>query len=121
MRDWAWLIAVLICHTVLLPAQDIDSNPLIQKKSVSSIADQIANTSERAAFLELFSLAPPEKMLARAQTFLDQFPQSAFLAQAYEVAARASFDLHQYGPGLEYARHSLKLLPENPLLLVPVA
>ena len=60
-------------------------------------------------------------MLTSAQTFLVQFPQSAFLAQAYEIAARASFDLRQYGPGLDYARHSLALLPENPLLLVPVA
>jgi predicted CXXCH cytochrome family protein len=121
MREWSWLIAVLICHTVLLTAQDIDSNPLVQKRSVSSIADQIADSSERTAFLQLFPQAPPEKMLVRAQTFLDQFPQSAFLAQAYEVAARASFDLRQYGPGLEYAHHSLALLPENPLLLVPVA
>jgi len=121
MREWAWLIVVLICHTVPFAAQDIDSNPLIQKRSVSSIADQIADSSERSGFLQLFPQSPPEKMLARAQTFLDQFPQSAFLAQAYEVAARASFDLHQYGSGLEYARHSLALLPENPLLLVPVA
>jgi predicted CXXCH cytochrome family protein len=60
-------------------------------------------------------------MLARAEGFLTRFPQSAFLAQAYEVAARASFDLQKYEAGLAYARQSLTLLPENPLLLVPVA
>jgi hypothetical protein len=52
MREWAWLIVVLICHTVPFAAQDIDSNPLIQKRSVSSIADQIADSSERSAFLQ---------------------------------------------------------------------
>ncbi len=57
-------------------------------------------------------------MLARAETFLSRFPQSSFLAQAYEVAARASFDLQKYESGLDYARQSLALLPENPLLLV---
>jgi predicted CXXCH cytochrome family protein len=60
-------------------------------------------------------------MRARAQAFLARFPQSAFLAQAYEVAARASFDLENYQPGLTYAENSLALLPENPLLLVAVA
>ena len=60
-------------------------------------------------------------MRARAEAFLARFPQSAFLAQAYEVAARASFDLQSYQPGLNYAEKSLALLPENPLLLVAVA
>jgi predicted CXXCH cytochrome family protein len=104
-----------------LTAQDIDSNPLVQKRNVSSIADQITDPSERAAFLQLFRQAPPEQMLGRAEAFLSRFPQSSFLAQAYEVAARASFDLRKYEPGLDYARRSLSLLPENPLLLVPVA
>ena len=121
MRHWAWLVILLICPTIPFVAQDIDSNPLVQRRSVSSIADQITDSSERAAFLQLFPQALPQRMLARAQVFLDQFPQSAFLAQAYEVAARACFDLRQYGPGLDYARRSLMLLPENSLLLVAVA
>src|SRR6185295_8544915 len=99
----------------------IDSNPLVQKRSVSGIADQITDPAERAAFLQLFPQAPAEQMLVRAETFLTRFPQSSFLAQAYEVAARASFDLQKYEAGLDYARRSLSLLPENPLLLVPVA
>jgi hypothetical protein len=52
---------------------------------------------------------------------LTQFPQSAFLFQAYEMAARASFGLEDYDAGLNYAKQSLTLLPENPLLLVAVA
>jgi tetratricopeptide (TPR) repeat protein len=53
--------------------------------------------------------------------FLSRFPQSAFLFQAYETAARASFGLENYDAGLSYAKQSLTLLPENPLLLVSVA
>ncbi len=116
-----WLIAVLLCPLRPLGGQDIDANPSIQKRSLSTITDQISDESERAAFLELFRQAPPAQMLARAEAFLARFPQSAFLAQAYEVAARGSFDLGNYGPGLMYAEKSLVLLPENPLLLVAVA
>jgi len=121
MGKWVWLIVVLVCRVTLATAQDIDSNPVIQKRSVSSIADQITDPSERRAFLQLFQQGPPEQMLARAEAFLSRFPQSAFLAQAYEVAARASFDLQDYEPGLDFARRSLSLLPENPLLLVSMA
>lgn len=121
MRQWLWPIAILLCWLTPLAPQDIDSNPLVHKQSVSTVADQISDASERAAFLELFRQAPPADMLARAEAFLTRFPQSAFLAQAYEVAARASFDLQRYESGLDYSRKSLALLPENPLLLVPVA
>lgn len=60
-------------------------------------------------------------MLQAAKFFLQNYPQSAFLAQAYEVAADSSFDQGDYGGGLAYARQSLVFLPENPQLLVGVA
>src|ERR1700682_261379 len=116
-----WLIGILLCPLLPLAGQDIDANPSIQNRSLSTIADQISNESERAAFLELFEQAAPAQMRARGGGVLARFPQSAFLAQAYEVAARASFDLESYPPGLNYAEKSLALLPENPLLLVAVA
>lgn len=121
MQKWVWLVVVLFCRFIPVIAQDIDSNPLVQKRSVSGIADQITDPAERAVFLQLFLHAPAERLLASARTFLNRFPQSSFLAQAYEVAARASFDLQNFEAGLDYARLSLSLLPENPLLLVPVA
>jgi predicted CXXCH cytochrome family protein len=121
MRKRIWLIVVLLCPLVPLSGQDIDANPSIQKRGLSTIADQISDESERAAFLELFSQAAPAQMQMRAEAFLARFPQSAFLTQAYEVAARACFDLGNYEPGLMYAEKSLALLPENPLLLVAVA
>src|SRR5579864_8303907 len=87
------LITLLLWSLTRLAGQDLDSVPSLQNRSPVHRADQ----------------------------FVAQFPQSAFLAQAYEVAARSSFDLGDYDRGLTYGRQSLALLPENPLLLVSVA
>jgi predicted CXXCH cytochrome family protein len=117
-----WLrIAILFSPLVPLAAQDIDANITARNRRPSTIADQISDTRERAAFLSLLQPTPPQQMLERAQFFLARFRQSAFLFQAYEAAARASFELQQYDSGLDYAYKSLALLPENPLLLVSTA
>jgi predicted CXXCH cytochrome family protein len=117
-----WLrIAIVLSPLVPLAAQDIDANITAQNRRPSTIADQISDTSERAAFLWLFQPTPAQQMLERAQSFLARFPQSAFLFQAYEAAAQASFELQRYDLGLNYAGKSLALLPENPLLLVSTA
>ena len=121
MSKWALRIGILICPLALLAGQDIDANITTQNRRPSSVADQISDPAERAAFLALFQQAQPKEMLEQARLFLARFPQSAFLFQVYEMAARASFGLEEYGAGLNYARQSLTLLPENPLLLVSVA
>ena len=112
---------LLLCAVVPLMCQDIDANLSVQNRSPSTVADQIVDLKERNAFVALFQSAPPAHMLERANAFLTRFPQSAFLAQAYDVAARACFDLGEYDAGLELARESLTLLPENPILLVSAA
>ncbi len=61
MRKRIWLIAVLLCPLLPLAGQDIDANPSIQKRSLSTIADQINDESERAAFLELFARLLPRR------------------------------------------------------------
>jgi predicted CXXCH cytochrome family protein len=117
-----WLrIAILFSPLVTVTAQDIDANITAENRRRTTIADQISDASERAAFLALFLQTPPEQRLEQAQSFLRRFPQSSFLFQAFEVAARASFDLRDYESGLNYAEKSLALLPENPLLLVSTA
>lgn len=121
MLRWLGLIAILLCWLARLPAQDIDSVPATQRRSSASIADEITNPAERSAFLELFNQGPAADMRSRAEVFVARFPRSAFLAQAYEVAARGCFALGDYQQGLSYAQQSLSLLPENPLLLVAVA
>jgi predicted CXXCH cytochrome family protein len=115
------VVGFLLWWFSFLAAQDIDSVPSVQNRNLASIADEIVDPAERSAFLQLFKPATAAEMRARAEAFSRRFPQSAFLAQAYEVAARGCFDLSEYQPGLSYAQKSLALLPENPLLLVPVA
>ena len=121
MLKWALRIGILICPLVLLMGQDIDANITTQNRRSSTVADQISDPAERVAFLALFQNTQPKQMLEQAKLFLARFPQSAFLFQAYEMAARASFGVEDYDAGLNYAKQSLTLLPENPLLLVSVA
>jgi Cytochrome c554 and c-prime len=115
------LIVLLACPLPTLASQDIDANITTLSRRPATVADQISNESERTAFLALFQHTRPKEMLEQAQLFLARFPSSAFLFQAYEIAARASFGLEDYDAGLNYAKESLALLPENPLLLVSVA
>jgi hypothetical protein len=99
------VIAALFSPLAPLAGQVIDANITKQNRSSSTVADQISDAAERAAFLTLFKQGSPAQMLQQAKSFLAQFPQSAFLFQAYEVAARASFGLEEYDAGLN--------MPEN--------
>lgn len=118
-----WLFAVFALYILVLPlaAQDIDSIVTVGNRSVHSIAAEIHDPTERAAFLSLYKTKTPEEMQKLSQVFLQRYPRSAFLPTVYEFAARSSFDLGNYSAGLAYARSSLALWPENPLLLVAVA
>lgn len=116
-----WGLALLLFALTSLGAQDIDSVPTFEKHTPANLADQIVHPSERSAFLRLFEHASPAEMRARAEDFITRFPRSAFLAQAYEVAARGCFNLGDYSKGIGYAQQSLALLPENALLLVSIA
>jgi tetratricopeptide (TPR) repeat protein len=55
-----------------------------------------------------------------AGKFLADYPASWLLAQVYEIAAKACIDLNDGECALRMGEQSLRLLPENPLLLVPL-
>jgi hypothetical protein len=105
MFRWLGSAALLLWSLTILVAQDLDSVLFPQNRSPAHLADQIADHSERSAFLRLFERASPQEMRLRAEAFLAQFPQSAFLAQAYEVAAHSCFDLGDYERGLANGRN----------------
>ena len=115
------LTGMLLAANVRLAAQDIDSIVTSASRSSATIADGIKDTAERSAFINIAKTTDPQKLLALTRSFLDSYPRSAFLAQVADGAARASFDLGDLRSGMDYARFSLSLLPENPLLLVAVA
>ena len=115
-------ILLFACSVALRSAaQDIDSVVSDENRTVPTIAEEIKDPGERAAFLALYQTQDPQRVQSLARTFLEQYPQSAFLATVYERAARSSFDLGDLPAGLSFARQSLALFPENPLLLVAVA
>src|SRR6204780_801783 len=124
MRPWLsrfGAFAILICVYLPSVAQELDSNLTSQNRNPGKIADEITDKAEDTAFLNLYHQVSAKEKLQAAQAFVQKFPQSAFLAQAFEIEARSSFDEGDYAAGLDYARQSLALLPENPLLLVAVA
>ena len=86
-----------------------------------TILDEINDAGERKAYLALFQKQSAEARRRTALEFLEHYPQSAFLSQAYEVAAKASINLGDTRSAVEFGRLSLQILPENPLLLVPLA
>lgn len=111
----------LACAQAPIRSQSIDAAVVPANYSTGSVSDQIRDPGERAAFEKLLKTTNPKRSLALARAFLSAYPQSAFLATAEERAARASFDLGDLPSGLAYARLSLQILPENPMLLVAVA
>src|ERR1700688_5059047 len=117
----AIFFAMLLNMGAPAAAQDIDTVVTTTNRNPSTVADQIADPAEREAFLRLYNHRDSAEMLQASKLFLQDFPKSAFLAQAYEVAADSSVDQHEYAAGLKYAKKSLTFLPENPQLLVAVA
>ena len=88
---------------------------------LATILDEIPDAGERKDFADLFEKRDPAERRKVAENFLAHYPQSSFLAQAFEIAAKASIDLGDDKAALQYGGEALKLRPENPLLLVPVA
>jgi hypothetical protein len=86
-----------------------------------TLIDQVADPQERHAFLKLYGARDPQKRRKLAEAFVLTYPQSWLLAQAYEIGAKACIDLEDYNEALRFGLQSLRLFPENPLLLVPLA
>jgi tetratricopeptide (TPR) repeat protein len=105
----------------LLPAQDIDVAVSPGESRPLTILDQIRNVHERAAFLKLYKERQPLKRRALAEGFLERWSESWLLATVYEIASKSCIDLGDHEAALRYGNESLRMLPENPLLLVPLA
>ena len=104
----------------ILPGQNIDTL-ILENSRRFTVLDQISNPAERDALLHIFRARTPGEKVQRSEAFLAQFPQSWLLAEVFEIAAKAYIDLGEYEQALQYGRASLQILPENPLLLVPLA
>ena len=113
-------LAILLALTGTLPAQNTDSL-ILENSRPLTVIDQISNRAERDALLKIYHARTPRERVETSEAFLAQFPQSWLLAEVYEIAAKAYIDLGDLDQALHYGRDSLRILPESPLLLVPLA
>ena len=102
-------------------AQDFDVVISTTNRKSFTIVDQVKDPAERKAFLALYGKMSPREKAKLAEDFLGAYPQSWLLAQVYEIAAKSYIDLEDYPNALRCGKESLRLLPESPLLLVPLA
>ncbi len=122
MRRVAWLPPLLFLAATLALAQGIDGTLTSQApRAKLTIFDEIRDTHERTAFQDVWNTRDPQKQKELVLAFVEHYPQSIVLREAYELAARAFVQLGDDAAGLEWARRSLRLMPENPFLLVMIA
>ena len=102
-------------------AQDLDLVLYAGDPAKPALLDKIDNVEEREAFLELKEIQDPRRKRELAEKFLREFPESWLTSSAHLMAANACIDLDELQPGLEHAKRSLEILPENGTLLVTLA
>ena len=122
-RSW---IAVVVLAPMLgthLMGQELDTSLRRQERSSerSTIIDQVQDPKERRAFLKLYEAREPHRRRSLASAFLGQYPQSWLLSEVLEILSKTSIDLGEYDDAIRFGSQSLRLLPENPLLLAPLA
>lgn len=115
-----WPLVVLCIG--LAPAQEIDTANGPSKRAAGySLFDEIHDARERSSFQEVWRTHEPAKQKERVLDYIHRYPRSVLLKEAYEIAARAAVALGDYVAGLDWAKRSLRLMPENPFLLAMVA
>ena len=101
-------------------AQNTDSL-ILENGRKFTVIDQITDPAERDALLKIYRARTPGAKVEMCEAFLKKYPQSWLLPEVYEIAAKAQIDLGKLDQALQDGRASLQILPESPLLLVPLA
>ena len=114
-------VALFLLIAGLLRAQDADTIILRNDDRKFTVVSQVEDPQEADAFLAIVSRADPTKREQLAEKFVATYPESWLLAQAYDLLARSAIDLGEMDHALECGLFSLRLLPENPSLLILVA
>ena len=76
---------------------------------------------EQKAFAALINETNQLQRNRMAAKFLADFPQSNRLAPVYEIASKANLALGNIPAALEFGAKSIRILPENPFLLLAMA
>ena len=102
-------------------SQEVDTVLFRERVNGFTILDQAEDAGERRAIKEILAAASPARKKALAEKFLMGFPDSALLSGILDIAAKSSIDAGDLAGGIHHARQSLRMTPENPLLLVAIA
>jgi predicted CXXCH cytochrome family protein len=119
---WRRPLMSLILVSALMPAQEIDTalaTPAADRRI--TILDQIEDRAERSAFQRISRNSNPAKRRDLALAFVNRYPSSWLLGEVYEIIARGSIDLNDLNAAVDYGLRSLRLWPENVLLLAQIA
>src|SRR5215469_16968881 len=104
-----WLVCFWAIRSAL--PQEIDTAvPSGHRISANSLFDEIQDPRERSQFRDLWQTRDPALQKRRALAFVQAYPGSILLKEAYEIAARACVALGEKAEGLQWARRSLRLL-----------
>jgi tetratricopeptide (TPR) repeat protein len=114
-------ILLLAMLAASLSGQDLETTLQPTRDHVISVFGEVKDAGERQALVALYKLRKPGERTEAAERFLSTYPQSDFLADVDELAAKAYVDEGDIQRALFHARRSLKIMPENPLLLVTMA
>jgi len=104
-----------------IEAQDRDTAFFSEGRTQTTILDDIGDRGERKAFLKMYKEHNAAARWSLAVKFPADNPASWLLAEVYEIASKACDDLDDYQCALEMGDRSLRLRPEKPLLLIPLA
>lgn len=114
-------VLLVLALAASLFGQESDTLILKGTKHTYTILSRVSDPAERQAFVDLYRARDPAKRHESAQQFIQKYPQSWLLAPAYDLAAKSSIDLGNFKDALDEGRFSLRLMPENPALLVLLA
>ena len=118
-----WQRACFACLFICAPSasQEIDTALYQSDRPAFSLLDQIDSPAERKAMSLILVARKPSERLDAAERFLSRHPASWHLSRVLALASRASLQAGAFAMALEYGEQSLRLFPENPLVLVPMA
>jgi predicted CXXCH cytochrome family protein len=121
MKVACLLVIEILYAGCILPAQDADTIILKDDNRKFTLVSQIENPQEASAFLAILHTNAPADRYQLAQTFIRQYPQSWLLPHAFDISARSAIDLEKYDEAIADGGFSLRLVPENPSLLILMA
>ncbi|MDE0621329.1 MAG: multiheme c-type cytochrome, partial [Bryobacterales bacterium] len=116
-------IALMALAALALPVQSqiVDTALFRDDDTRFTVLDQAESEPERRALRALLEEPDLRTKDSLAEEFLSDFPASPLLAAVHDIAAKTAIDLGEFDRGIAHAEESLRILPENPLLLVAVA